>query len=163
MALSEPRIAGWLPNLADPDVEISHPHTERMDSGSRQDSARYDPYCLSARSRLRPGEVTNPFTNKTTETKLQLQNHLLIKHIIESLPSHPIVVPLAPYISHGILHSRFLRPWTRMDLVDWMRNMCRKWEFWEDTQERCGETNGGISLLSHSNGSVAHGWSERSK
>jgi hypothetical protein len=36
--------------------------------------------------------------------------------------------------------------------------ICKKWGFWEES--RSGRVKGGVSLLSHSNGSIAHGWSE---
>lgn len=92
-----------------------------------------------------------------------LQNHLLIKHLIKSLPTHPLVVPLAHHTSQAFFHPRHLRPWTRRELVDAVKAICTKWGFWEEPQTGMGqraETIGGVSLLSHSNGSVHHGWSK---
>jgi hypothetical protein len=92
-----------------------------------------------------------------------VQNHLLIKHLLKSLPTHPVVVPLAPHTAQSLFHHRHLRPWTRAELVESMKEICRKWGFWEEPQTgmRSRETDvGGVSLMSHSNGSVAHGWSE---
>ncbi|ORX37879.1 hypothetical protein BD324DRAFT_578355 [Kockovaella imperatae] len=91
-----------------------------------------------------------------------LQNHLLIKHLLESLPTHPICVPLAVHTSQSIFHERHLRPWTRRELVPAIKNICKKWGFWEQGVEEWGvrkdRSAGGVSLMSHSNGSTAHGW-----
>lgn len=92
-----------------------------------------------------------------------LQNHLLIKHLLKSLPTHPIVVVIAPHTSQSLFHERHLRPWNRTELVNAMKGICQKWGFWEEPQTGNGVNEadvGGVSLLSHSNGTVAHGWSE---
>ncbi|WVQ96095.1 hypothetical protein IAU59_003196 [Kwoniella sp. CBS 9459] len=85
-----------------------------------------------------------------------LQSHLLIKHLIASLPTHPIVVPLSPHTAQSLFHHRHLRPWTRKELVEGMKNICTQWGFWDEHAR--GSAKGGVSLLSHSNGSVSHGW-----
>lgn len=51
-----------------------------------------------------------------------------------------------------------------------MKNICRQWGFWngsDDESKAQGEEGddrekviGGVSMLSHSNGSVGHAWSE---
>ncbi|GFZ43636.1 hypothetical protein JCM24511_01356 [Saitozyma sp. JCM 24511] len=90
-----------------------------------------------------------------------LQNHLLIKHLLKSLPTHPIVVVIAPHTSQSLFHERHLRPWNRTELVNAMKGICQKWGFWEEPQTGNGVNEadvGGVSLLSHSNGTVAHGW-----
>lgn len=88
-----------------------------------------------------------------------LQNHLLVKHLIESLPTHPIVVPLAPHTGQAFFHPRHLRPWSRRELVETVKAICTRWRFWEEPQAgNGGQVRGGVSLLSHSNGSVAHAW-----
>lgn len=88
-----------------------------------------------------------------------LQNHLLVKHLIKSLPTHPIVVPLAPHTSQAFFHPRHLRPWNRRELVETVKAICTRWRFWEEPQAgNGGQVRGGVSLLSHSNGSVAHAW-----
>lgn len=92
-----------------------------------------------------------------------MQNHLLIKHLIQSLPTHPLVVPLAHHTAHALFHERHLRPWTRTELVETMKGICRRWGFWQEPQTGMDQRKsdiGGVSLMSHSNGSVAHGWSE---
>ncbi|WWC92942.1 uncharacterized protein L201_007905 [Kwoniella dendrophila CBS 6074] len=86
-----------------------------------------------------------------------LQSHLLIKHLISSLPTHPILIPLSPHTSQSLFHHRHLRPWTRAELVENMKEICTKWGFW-DEHARSTSSRGGVSMLSHSNGSVAHGW-----
>jgi hypothetical protein len=40
-----------------------------------------------------------------------------------------------------------------------MKRICTKWGFWEEGDDLT-PVKGGVSLLSHSNGSVAHGWRE---
>jgi hypothetical protein len=92
-----------------------------------------------------------------------MQNHLLINHLIQSLPTHPVLVPLAHHTAHAFFHERHLRPWIRSGLVETMKGICRKWVFWEEPQTGMGQRKsdiGGVSLMSHSNGSVGHGWSE---
>jgi hypothetical protein len=97
-----------------------------------------------------------------------LQNHLLIKHLVSTLASHPIVVPLSPHTSQSIFHERHLRPSTKEETVQTIKKICTKWGFWKEGKmdERSGRKRGGwggVSLLSHSNGSVAHSWSECSR
>ncbi|WVQ79387.1 hypothetical protein IAT38_001484 [Cryptococcus sp. DSM 104549] len=101
-----------------------------------------------------------------------LQSHLLIKHLIKSLPTHPLLIPLSPHTSQALFHQRHLRPWSRAELVGAMKTICRKWGFWdgpegddgerveegEEGEERREEVVGGVSMLSHSNGSVGHAW-----
>ena len=87
----------------------------------------------------------------------QLQNHLLIKHLIKSLPTHPLVIPIPPHTSQAVFHPRHLRPWSRTEVVNVMKRICTKWGFWEEGDDET-PSKGGVSMLSHSNGSVAHGW-----
>nr|WVH01958.1 uracil phosphoribosyltransferase [Naematelia aurantialba] len=89
-----------------------------------------------------------------------LQSHLVIKHLLKSLPTHPILVPISRYTSQAFFHPRFLRPWTRTELVDGIKAICTRWGFWAEPQTGMGSRSGGggVSLMSHSNGSVAHGW-----
>lgn len=80
----------------------------------------------------------------------------MINRLMDGLPTHPLVIPLSPHTSQDFLHHRRLRPWKRDELVTTIKNICLKWGFW------VGETGeGGVSMMSHSNGSVAHGWSTR--
>ncbi|OCF35143.1 hypothetical protein I316_03185 [Kwoniella heveanensis BCC8398] len=85
-----------------------------------------------------------------------LQSHLLIKHLLTSLPTHPILIPLSPHTSQSLFHHRHLKPWTRLELVESMKSICTQWGFWDEHAR--GSNKGGVSLLSHSNGSVSHGW-----
>jgi len=91
----------------------------------------------------------------------QLQNHLLIKHLIKSLPTHPLLIPIPPHTSQSVFHPRHLRPWSRPEVVSVMKRICTKWGFWEEGDDQT-PSKGGVSMLSHSNGSVAHGWRESS-
>jgi hypothetical protein len=81
-----------------------------------------------------------------------LQSHLLIRDLLSKLPTHPIVIPIAPHTRQAVFHERFLQPWTKEEVVNGMKDMCKKWGFWD------GRRTGGISLMSHSNGSIAHSW-----
>ncbi|KAL0250013.1 hypothetical protein I308_103316 [Cryptococcus tetragattii IND107] len=97
-----------------------------------------------------------------------LQSHLLIKHLIQSLPTHPLLIPLSPHTSQALFHHRHLQPWTRAELITAMKNICRKWGFWDGDDDESKapdeggddreEAIGGVSMLSHSNGSVGHAW-----
>ena len=93
-----------------------------------------------------------------------MQSHLLVKHLLKSLPSHPILIPLALHTSQSVFHERHLKPWSRREFVPAIRAICLKWGFWEEGKVgwkgRKGRGKGGVSLMSHSNGSTAHGWSE---
>lgn len=86
-----------------------------------------------------------------------LQSHLLIKHLIASLPTHPICIPISPHTSQSFFHERHLRPWNRHELVEGMQKICIKWGFWHPASGS-RKARGGVSMLSHSNGSVGHGW-----
>jgi hypothetical protein len=83
-----------------------------------------------------------------------LQSHLLIKSLVTKLDTHPILVPLAPYTSQAVFNRRHLRPWTQNEVVEGMTAICKRWGFWD------GKKEGGVSMMSHSNGSVAHAWCE---
>jgi hypothetical protein len=93
------------------------------------------------------------------DADIQLQNHLLIKHLIKSLPTHPLLIPIPPHTSQSVFHPRHLRPWSRPEVVNVMKRICTKWGFWEEGDDQT-PSKGGVSMLSHSNGSVAHGWCE---
>ncbi|WVO13818.1 hypothetical protein L204_101441 [Cryptococcus depauperatus] len=97
-----------------------------------------------------------------------LQSHLLIKHLLASLPTHPILIPLSPHTSQALFSHRHLQPWTKQELVTFMKNVCRHWGFWDGSDnepvleddegdERAAKI-GGVSMMSHSNGSVGHSW-----
>ncbi|KAL1407461.1 hypothetical protein Q8F55_006894 [Vanrija albida] len=86
-----------------------------------------------------------------------LQNHLLVHHLVGSLPTHPLLIPIPHYTSQAIFHKRFLRPWSRTEFTSAIKSACERWGFW--TEGVNGEPDqGGVSMLSHSNGSVHHGW-----
>lgn len=86
-----------------------------------------------------------------------LQNHLLLKHLVHSLPTHPLLVPIAHHTAQAIFDARYLRPWTRAQLVEMVRGACARWGFFAPGDDG-PKGRGGVSLLSHSNGSVHHGW-----
>jgi hypothetical protein len=74
-----------------------------------------------------------------------------------------------------IFHPRHLKPPSRHETVKDVRAICKRWGFWTENtpQENVGEekrrsaegrgsagssARRGIAILSHSNGSIAHGW-----
>jgi hypothetical protein len=83
-----------------------------------------------------------------------LQSYLLIKSLLTKLDTHPILIPLAPHTAQSVFHPRHLRPWTQDEVVSGMTTICKRWGFW------VGDKSGGVSRMSHSNGSVAHAWCE---
>lgn len=95
-----------------------------------------------------------------------LQNTLLIQNLLKKLPTHPLVVPIPHHTSMSFFNERHLRPWSRTEFIRCIKAISERWGFWEEPQEGQGGagagTWGGLSVLSHSNGSVAHGWSELS-
>lgn len=115
---------------------------------------------------------SSAWLRQTTDVSVQLQSHLLIKHLIQSLPTHPLLIPLSPHTSQALFHHRHLQPWTRAELITAMKNICRKWGFWDGDDDESKapdeggddreEAIGGVSMLSHSNGSVGHAWSKYS-
>lgn len=82
-----------------------------------------------------------------------LQSHFLIRSLLTNLSSHPIVVPLAPHTRQSVFHHRHTRPWTQDEVVDGMTEICKRHGFWDGAK-------GGVSMMSHSNGSVVHTWRE---
>lgn len=102
---------------------------------------------------------------------------LVVRKLCKTLSSHPILVPLQPQISQQIWDPDFLRPTPRKQFVGDLVDACRRWRFYDDqgvvsagkidheydgADERKGlngaRENGGVILLSHSNGSVGHTW-----
>lgn len=88
----------------------------------------------------------------------------LVMRLMASLPDHPLMIPLQPHTSQVVFHSRHLRPWSRTEFLKRMKRVCTDFGFWHEgsgagTKEE-SEQWGGVSILSHSNGSVAHTWSE---
>lgn len=77
--------------------------------------------------------------------------------LVYSLPTHPLFMPIEHHTAQNVFHQRHLRPWRRPEFVSAIRAACVRWGFWEPGQDgRKG--HGGVSMLSHSNGSVHHGW-----
>lgn len=98
-----------------------------------------------------------------------IQNGIAITTLIRRLPDHPIIVPLSHHTSQAIFHARHLKPWRREDFARDIMDVCEMWGFWRNpakpgSDSAGGKENapgrGGLSVFSHSNGSVAHGWRE---
>ena len=112
---------------------------------------------------------------------LQPENMLVIRKLCKTLSSHPILIPLQPQISQQFWDPRHLQPTPRKQFVGDLLEACKRWNFYNergivtpmrqdfdgdinsDASERLDHLdgtrkNGGVVLLSHSNGSVAHTW-----
>lgn len=105
---------------------------------------------------------------------------LVIRKLCKTLSSHPVLIPLQPQISQQPWDPRHLYPTPRKQVVGDLVDACRRWRFYDDqgvtspvqaehdndesdTGDRLDRLdgpreNGGVILLSHSNGSVAHTW-----
>lgn len=103
-----------------------------------------------------------------------LQYSLLIKHLLESFPHHPLLVPLPPQISQNIFHPNFLKPLTRRQTTDRLARLLHEFGWVHctpyahgDISENSGDEFSvslpgqkemGITVISHSNGSYTHAW-----
>ena len=80
--------------------------------------------------------------------------------LLQTLPSHPIIVPLQPHISMQIFHPRHLVPLTRAETVASIKLACRRWGFYDDAKaDKSGDE--GIVIVSHSNGVLDMGGCSR--
>ncbi|WFD29606.1 hypothetical protein MSPP1_000615 [Malassezia sp. CBS 17886] len=60
----------------------------------------------------------------------------------------PLLVPLQPWIGTGLFSRRFLKPWGPDEAASTVRRMCEQHGY-----DRCG-----VSVLSHSMGTIVHTW-----
>ena len=63
------------------------------------------------------------------------------------LQDRPLILLLQPHISMSLFHSQHLRPPNKLSTTQGLRALVAKWGF-ED----------GITVVSHSNGTIVHGW-----
>lgn len=96
-----------------------------------------------------------------------IQNLQVLRPILETLKTHPVIFPIAHHTAQAVCHRNYLKPWTRSQFVRDIRTICEKWGFCpgsvaEPDEEKTGRVYGGLSVISHSNGSVHHGWRESS-
>ena len=103
---------------------------------------------------------------------------LVIRKLCKTLSSHPLLIPMQPHIGQQFFHPRHLRPTSRKAFVEDLVAACKHWKFYDERglgsdDESDGSNvgpgagldhldgvrrNGGVVLLSHSNGSVGHTW-----
>lgn len=76
-------------------------------------------------------------------------------HVVQSmLDPHcsphprPVLIPLQPWTSAGLFSPRFMRPWKAEESVTFIKTMLQRHGF-----EECG-----VSVLSHSMGTILHAW-----
>lgn len=93
------------------------------------------------------------------------QYKILVSHIMEAMPNHPVLVPLFPHVSQEIFHPRYLKPMGRHEAADCIAGLLRELGWVapceEDSEKEDAEeskTPSGVTLLSHSNGSFIHAW-----
>lgn len=95
-------------------------------------------------------------------TFCQIQNIHVVQTLVQRLPDVPIIVPIQPHISMHVFHPRHLKPPSRNETVTDIRAICKRWNFWSEdaaVRDEGGKpARRGIAILSHSNGSIAHGW-----
>lgn len=91
-----------------------------------------------------------------------IQNLSVLKPLLTQLPTHPILFPIAQHTAQSVFNGRHLRPWTRKGFTADIKAVCDKWGFGpkEQTGLVKSDGRGGLSVISHSNGSVHHGWRE---
>ncbi|KIM46112.1 hypothetical protein M413DRAFT_303542 [Hebeloma cylindrosporum] len=103
-----------------------------------------------------------------------LQYHGVIAHLLEQFPDRPILVPLQPQISQDFFHPHFLNPPSRHEMADRLAGLLsalgwvsldikadkdRESEEEDEVASSLMENSQrGITLLSHSNGSYTHAW-----
>ncbi|KAI5455099.1 hypothetical protein NCC49_002370 [Naganishia albida] len=97
-----------------------------------------------------------------------IQNIHVVQTLVQRLPDVPIIVPIQPHISMHVFHPRHLKPPLRHEMVKDVRAICKRWGFWTEGPLQSRGVGGkgpdeksarrGIAILSHSNGSIAHGW-----
>lgn len=129
----------------------------------------------SRRYALKSSEAVADLKLMYSLTFCQIQNIHVVQTLVQRLPDVPIIVPIQPHISMHVFHPRHLKPPSRNETVTDIRAICKRWGFWTedssvgnamDDKRHSGERrahNGktarrGIAILSHSNGSIAHGW-----
>ncbi|KZW04256.1 hypothetical protein EXIGLDRAFT_709620 [Exidia glandulosa HHB12029] len=77
-----------------------------------------------------------------------LQYSQLIHRLLDEFPDRPVLVLRQPSISQEIFHPRHLQPMARAEMVESMYALL----------ENLGWTTYGVTVLSHSNGSIPHAW-----
>ncbi|KAF8165274.1 hypothetical protein B0H34DRAFT_649014 [Crassisporium funariophilum] len=105
-----------------------------------------------------------------------LQYHGLISDLVKAFPGRPILIPLQPQISQDFFHRDFLNPLNRHQMAKGMAELLEKLGWvtlgaenekarnmeCEDEKDAMSvsfeESQRGVTLLSHSNGSYTHAW-----
>ncbi|KAF8897609.1 hypothetical protein BD779DRAFT_1432396 [Infundibulicybe gibba] len=102
-----------------------------------------------------------------------IQYNVVITHLLETFPDRPLLILLQPHISQDVFHPAYLRPMTRHETADRLAALMTElgWvvaeglndsESSESSSEQAnsklGSTKKGVTMMSHSNGSYAHGW-----
>jgi len=82
-----------------------------------------------------------------------LQYKILLTDLLDQLSDHPLLIPLQPSISQDIFHPNHLKPMSRDDTVDHLAGLIAG----------LGWADRGVTVLSHSNGSIPHAWLLKAK
>ncbi|KAH7105511.1 hypothetical protein BKA62DRAFT_689909 [Auriculariales sp. MPI-PUGE-AT-0066] len=77
-----------------------------------------------------------------------LQYASTIKDLLRAVPDRPVLIIRQPSISQDIFHRNHLRPMDKQDMVNTLHGLL----------ESLGWTEHGVTILSHSNGSIPHAW-----
>lgn len=96
-----------------------------------------------------------------------LQYNALIRQLLKTFSDRPLLVLLQPHISQDIFHPKFLHPMTRHETTHRLARLISQLG-WAELDELDPEEKqvltiltgkcGGVTMLSHSNGSYCHAW-----
>ncbi|KAK2466270.1 hypothetical protein APHAL10511_001912 [Amanita phalloides] len=101
------------------------------------------------------------------------QYYLFLRHLLDTVKDRPVLILLQPQISQDIFHPQFLEPLDRRQTIEkltslltelgWVTRSSDKDDFGNSEDEVKSHSPstckaGGITVLSHSNGSYTHAW-----
>lgn len=93
------------------------------------------------------------------------QYNIVLTHLLDTFLDRPLLIPLQPHVSQGLLHSRFLKPPTRHEMADRLASLMSKlgWvhlpiegvdsetsEEEKDISKPVKKIKKGVTMLSHS-------------
>ncbi|TFK75836.1 hypothetical protein BDN72DRAFT_785882 [Pluteus cervinus] len=94
-----------------------------------------------------------------------LQYTLPLSQLITSFPTRPILILLQPQISQDFFHPQYLKPIPRDEMTDSLASLLIDLGWVDklkqdspDSDDDDAPPNKGVTMLSHSNGSVTHAW-----
>ncbi|KAF8351387.1 hypothetical protein F5887DRAFT_1194857 [Amanita rubescens] len=99
------------------------------------------------------------------------QYNIFLRNLLDALTGRPVLVLLQPQISQDLFHPQFLKPMNRRQTIDRLASLltelgwvCQEFDGAVDSKKalKChflsAPKTGGITVMSHSNGSYTHAW-----